>query len=311
MKKVLKIQAFKSEQSRFILKTGLKFLFVSALTTFILAVALWIVFEMNNASYISLGYLSTVPLQEAYYDFLFGVISESLIWIFIFNIIIFICGMYAGSILLRPFVMIVNQSQRIRESMEYEQANYIFRDFIILRRFSNFFFHNIYSSLKKKELFKDIEIPKDFLKIRKPPVDFVFLVNFSLINIIICTVTVIFFHELKTEVLNSLFDLSIQKLNISNKGHLNFLNAQKEILNSLVLLSVIVSASIYTALAIHLYSSVSGAAHAFFLTMKAVLKNNLNQRVHLVEYPYVRNYSRQFNKFLDYFCREIRISNKK
>jgi hypothetical protein len=72
------------------------------------------------------------------------------------------------------------------------------------------------------------------------------------------------------------------------------------IIDDTVALSIILIAIFYIALGFHLYEKVSGAAFGIFSTMRSFMKGNRFSRVHLVGYAYIRDYTRKFNKYLDY-----------
>ena len=56
----------------------------------------------------------------------------------------------------------------------------------------------------------------------------------------------------------------------------------------------------YAVLAIVLYNKVSGAAFAYFATMRSFMKGKFSSRVHLIGYSYVRNYGRDLNRYLKF-----------
>ena len=49
----------------------------------------------------------------------------------------------------------------------------------------------------------------------------------------------------------------------------------------------------------YLYGKVSIPAFGIFATMRSFISGRYASRVHLIGYPYIRNYTRTLNKYLD------------
>ena len=298
----IKGNIFKSEDSRFLVSTGFKFVSLSG----IIALQAWFFIHiqprMNYLFFKANGYSDIKSLKEAYYEFILSSVVDKSLFILIYFILLFFAGMYFGKMILRPFANIGDYSER---AMEDDEASYEvdqFSDYRLLTRFSDLFFEWVLIS-KEKKSFAPHKIPRQFLGFHKPALDRQYLINFSFILLIISLCTVISVSAVIQDLQISTVELATKTLKESSIAKSDFLKPEAffiEELNYYVIFLVII---LYSVLGIHLYQKVSGAAFGIFSTMRSFIKGNFSARVHLVGYSYVREHTRKLNKFLDSICK--------
>jgi hypothetical protein len=311
LKDNLKItKMFKSEDSKFYLKTGFKFLGVSIINSLIVYFLFWTVIELNKTFFLSQGYSGTEEFKLAYFDFVFKFIIDKISWILGFSVFVFFSGIYTASLLIRPFKSISSHCASLRDDSSIIYGPSKLSDFKVLQSFAELFFSSLRKSVKEEKV-PCVKIPDEFKQIREFNSNKVFLFNFMLFFSIICFICTWFYAASANEIHSSTLELAFKLLPANKTEIFFYLNNSRDVWYNIVVASSVITIGTYFLLARHLYTLVSGASLGYFLTMRSFLKGNFNARVHLVGYNYVRLYARHFNKYLDHFCRELKIKIKK
>ena len=173
-----------------------------------------------------------------------------------------------------------------------------FSNYKLLTRFSEFFFEFLRESRRKGEIVSN-SIPPQYTKIHKPILDWIFLLHFGILLIIISICSCVFIIDNSSILFQEMTDLAMKTLNNTTAVR-KFFASQSFVLDELVFMTVVLTSLSYIFLGLHLYGQVSGAAFGIFSTMRAFMKGNYFSRVHLVGYAYIRDYTRKLNKYLDY-----------
>jgi hypothetical protein len=265
-----------------------------------------IVIDLNNFFFETHGYVSISEFQQVFKDFIMSYVTEEiLILYFVYIIGLFFAGMYVGKILLRPFEHIGNYANEIILDDKAAYNPDFYSDFRILTRFSELFFTHFGDSIRSNKISK-MNIPNQYTKIHSPAFDRIFFFHFSLIIILISTITYAGLHVITIEIHDAIVNLAVKTLNSKKQSEaLYFITHQKEILERIQFMGVVLVAITYSALTIHLYQKVSGAAFGFFSTMRSFAKGNYSARVHLIGYVHIRQHGRSLNKYLDLIQRKL------
>lgn len=309
--KVNTSKMFKSEDSRFYLKMGFKFLGISFINTLMIYFLFSIVIDLNKTFFISQGFNGADEFKAAYYDFVYRFIIDRIPYILAFNIFTFFCGAYTASVLIRPFKTIALYCSGYREdgfSTQFEGDR--LSEYKIFQSFSELFFKRTNNSLTTKEPL-DTNIPKSYVQVRDFESNKRFIFSYLLLFSLSCILSIWFVIASANEIQSATLELAF-KLLPANKNELYvYLNNSQEIWSNIVLGILVFMVFTYFLLVKHIYGLVYGASLGYFLTMKSFLKGNYTARVHLVGFKYIRPYARHFNKYLDFFCRELKITEKK
>ena len=288
---------FKTENSRFVASVGLKVSGISLIITFAIYWFLFQVLRLNYAFFRAHGF-PEVRDDSSFFDLVIVETLDSLPGLFVFHICLFFIGSYVGWLMLRPFKTMGDYCENVLENLNYAYKVEEFSSYTLFTRFSEFFFEYLRESRRKKEILSN-SIPPQYSKIHKPVIDYIFLLHFGLLLIIVSIVSAIFIIENTGTVYASMVELATKTLK-DQASVSKYFTEQMFIMDSIFKLTIVLLTFFYTLLGFHLYSKISGASFAIFSTMRTYMKGNYSSRVHLVGYTHMREYTRKLNKYLDY-----------
>ena len=288
---------FKSDETKFIIATGLKVSTISLAINLAVYFFLLEVMRLNHVFFRAHGF-PEFSGDSTFYDYIAKEAMDNLPILFSFHIFLFFIGTYLGWIILRPFRTIGEYCEEVVHNQNAIYQVEEFSTYKLLTRFSEFFFEFIRESRKKGEIVTN-SIPPQYSKIHQPVSDRVFMLHFGILLVIISICSCLFIIENTSEIFTNMIELANKTLQ-SQKAVSTFLGEQAFILDDIVTLTVVLTTLMYVILGFHLYSKVSGAAFGIFSTMRAFMKGNHFSRVHLVGFAHVRDSTRKLNKFLDY-----------
>lgn len=290
-------RTFKADDTRFMMATGLKVSGISFGINIFIYYFLYQVLRLNSAFFNAHGFPQFAE-ESPFFDYVIMEASENFPVFLIFHVCLFFIGVYVGWLILRPFRYIGEYAEKVIDHPNTIYQNDDFSNYKLLTRFSEFFFEFLRDARKKSEL-QSSSIPPQYSGIHKPVLDYVFMLHFGLLLIIIAISSAVFIIENTTAVYQTMSDLAIKMLK-DYKATNKYLAEQMFIVDELVFLTVSLIVLFYTMLGLHLYNKVSGAAFGIFSTMRSFMKGNYSSRVHLVGYAHVRESTRKLNKYLDF-----------
>jgi hypothetical protein len=288
---------FKSDETKFIMMTGLKVSLISLAINLFVYFFLFEVLRLNHVFFRAHGF-PEFSGDTTFYDYISREAMNNLPVLFSFHIFLFFIGTYLGWLILRPFRAIGEYCEEVVSNPHAIYRVEEFNTYKLLTRFSEFFFEFIRESRKKGEIGSN-SIPPQYSKIHQPVSDKVFMLHFGILLVIICICSSLFIIENTSEIFTDMIELAGKTLKGQNSVS-RFLGEQEFILDDIVTLTIFLTTILYIILGFHLYAKVSGAAFGIFSTMRAFMKGNYFSRVHLVGYAHVRDSTRKLNKFLDY-----------
>lgn len=287
---------FKTEDTRFIMFVGLKVSGISLAISLFIYYFLFQVIRLNYAFFDAQGF----PVQDEslFFDYIMKEAMENLPILFAFHIFLFFIGTYVGWLILRPFRVIGEYCEQVIENPNALYKTDEFSNYKLLTRFSEFFFEFLREARRKGEIASN-SIPPQYSRIHKPLIDWIFLLHFGILLVIISICSSVFIIDNSSILFHDMTDLATKTLPDSVAVR-KFITNQRFILDELVFMTISLISIFYILLGFHLYSKVSGAAFGIFSTMRAFMKGNYFSRVHLVGYAYIRDYTRKLNKYLDH-----------
>jgi hypothetical protein len=301
-------KAFRKEETRFILAVGLKVTLISMAINLFIYYLVWRVLRINYAFFRALGFPDSQD-DNIFVNYVTSEALENLSVLFVFHICLFFIGVYVGWLILRPFRVLGDYCEEVLENPNAIYRVDEFSTYRLLTRFSEFFFEYLRESRKRGEISTN-SIPPQFSRIHAPVLDYVFLLHFGILLVIIAITSAVFIIENTTSILQSMMELAektLKRPDLVNK----FFSNQGFITDETIGLTVVLIVICYTLLGFHLYAKVSGAAFGIFSTMRAFMKGNYYSRVHLVGYSYIREHTRKLNKYLDYMENKFQNSTTK
>jgi hypothetical protein len=304
------LNIFKDDEARFRIITGLKIAIIPYIAAMFLFAFLWVLLRLDLIFFEAHGYMGLIQLRTAFYDYIFSTLIDYIPYFIIFTIALFVAGGYLANLLLRPFRLIGEYSEK--KALDRKDAIYnqdFFSDLKLLSTFSEFFFYVIDNAKMDKKL-SPVLIPIKYTKMHKPVFERAFFINYSLLLLLVSICAAISLYVVTVDIHEHIIQLSIRTLS-QGKNIGTFLNEQSVVLDGILVGVMSVFELMYIVLAFHLYSKVSSPAFAFFATMRAFLKGNYNSRVHLLGNYHIRNQSRKFNMYLNYLVKNLVEVKKK
>lgn len=290
-------KVFKTEDSRFYLSVGLKVSGISfGITVFVYCFVIEII-RVNYAFFKSHGF-PEFDDPSLFFNVVTDEALDNIPILLAFHIFLFFIGVYLGWLILRPFRTLGEYSEKAIDNVNAIYVVEQFNAYSLLTRFSEHFFNFLRESRKKNEMISK-SVPPQYLGIHKPVFDRVFMLHFGILLVIICLSVGIFIIENTSAVYSTMVELALSTLS-NQKSVTRYMMAQSFIVDDIAILTVTLIVISYTALALHLYTKVSGAAFGIFSTMRSFMKGNYSSRVHLLGFSYLREYTRKINKYLDY-----------
>ncbi len=295
---------FKDPEVQFRLLTSLKMTSIFLITFLVMGSYILILLGVNFVFFKANESFGIGEFESIFYDSLLGSISDFALYALMILILINVASIYISDLLLRPFRIIGAYCERqTLKSCDKDYNPDFFSELKILSQFSEFFFNSIESAAESKGLAK-VVIPKKYKKIHQPSFEGIFFFHFAfyvLGAVLMLSIGIMKFSDMLYENL-----IQLAGKTLPNSPAINFfLKEQNIIMDQITGVSLGVGIILYLVLAYHLYSRVSTPAFAFFATMRSFIKGNYQQRVHLIGYPYLRNQSRKFNKYLDWVEKEL------
>ena len=298
-------RVFKNEDTRFIMLVGVKVSGISLGVSLFVYYFLFQVSRLNYAFFEAQGF----PVQDEtlFFDYIAREALENAPVLFAFHVFLFFIGTYVGWLILRPFRVIGEYSEAVIENPNAVYKTDEFSNYKLLTRFSEFFFEFLRESRRKGEITSN-SIPPQYSRIHKPILDWIFLLHFGILLIIITICSTVFIIDNSSSLFHEMTDLAMKTLQDPTAVR-KYFTKQLFILDELVFMTISLTSFFYILLGFHLYGMVAGAAFGIFSTMRAFMKGNYFSRVHLVGYAYIRDYTRKLNKYLDYLENNL-IKNK-
>jgi hypothetical protein len=288
---------FKSDETKFIIFTGMKVSGISLGINVFVSFCLLEIMRLNHVFFKANGF-PDLGEDTVFYDYITKEALNNIPILFSFHVFLFFIGTYIGWLILRPFRTIGDYCENVISNPNLIYTVEEFNTYKLLTRFSEFFFEFVREARRKGEITTN-SIPPQYSKIHQPVSDRIFMLHFGILLVIVSICTSLFVIENTSEIFNNMIELADKTLS-NDKIVSKFLGEQDFVLDDMVNMSISLTAILYIILGFHLYAKVSGAAFGIFSTMRAFMKGNHFSRVHLVGYAHVRDSTRKLNKFLDY-----------
>jgi hypothetical protein len=294
---------FNSDASQFELQNAMQMtLILTAILAFFFY-QLWILIYFNTIVFESFSVVNVTEVRGAMLDFIFSAVISEAPMIFGCYILVFFMGIYISSFMTRPFRDLSDYSRLVIDKPNTEYIPDYFSDYKYLTRFAEHFFSTV-KKIKNRSELDNSYVSKYYAKIHSPMVDKNFILHFLLLMMIPCVATSIISVQVAEGVLEQVNLLSLNHFKSSNQILVilaNQISIMDNILYSLVVLSVV----LYVLLSFSMYQKVSGATFAVFSTLRSFLKGNPSARVHLIGHKYLREHTRNINKYLEHLDKNL------
>ena len=106
-------KVFSDQESRFRFSVSLKLTLIPLISSLIMGFFLMTILKINLIFFEANGFLGVDALREAYYDFVLSSSKETMLIFFLIFIFIFFMGIYISELMLRPFRLIGDYSEKM------------------------------------------------------------------------------------------------------------------------------------------------------------------------------------------------------
>lgn len=298
-------RAFSTDESRFIVITGLQVMVVPLISTLFVGMIFWFFLHLDYVFFEAQSLPRIDELKGVFLDYLVSQVLFYIPFMALFFVSLFFIGTYLATLLIRPFEVIGDYCEK--KMLGTQQPEYrpdMFSELKLLMRFTEFFFSYVENVEKNKKI-ELATIPPYYTRIRGPIFETAFFVNFCLFMGMVGFGVSYFIFSIASDFQEGLIALSFKSINVSGQGNVirHFLSQQGELLEVALWVSMGMLAGAYFLLALYLYAGISQAAFAVFSTMRSFMRGNLDSRVHLIGHGHLRKHTRALNKYLDYLKR--------
>jgi hypothetical protein len=298
---------YRNDEARFRLSTTLKITLIPLVTIMIMWSFILIILRMDLLFFDAHDMSDIALFKETYYQFVITTTIDQWHLVGSMLIILVFVGIYISNLFLRPFGLIKKYCENFVEGNTTSYDPDFFTDLKLLTSFSEYFFNYMENVCKSGKLEKAI-IPDKYGRIHSPVFEKDFFIQFSFLIILTSIIMTVFLNNAAVNIHDGIINLAHQTLNTTNLIKY-YLEKQTYIIDDILIWVNVVHIILYFCLAIHLYGKISAPAFGIFATMRAFIKGQYKQRVHLIGYYYLRPHCRSINKYLDYIEKNYKVND--
>jgi len=294
---------WKDEEAKFRIATALKMTAIPFMSFIIMSALFWLLLKMNFSFFKANEFRGIEAFEEVFFHFINQALLEVIPYAALLMVFVNLTAIYVSDILLRPFRLIGEYCEGRNNSKDVSYNPDFFTDLKLLSQFSEYFFSCMETAEKNNKLGL-VVVPKKYVKIHKPVFEATFFLHYALFILASLLAVSIALYAFGNGLHSNLIVLAEQTL--PNNPAINYyLSQQKETIDVMITFVLVISTFLYMGLASHLYYKVAAPSFAIFATMRAFLKGNHDQRVHLIGFSYLRNQTRKLNKYLDWVQKSL------
>jgi hypothetical protein len=269
---------FSSQDSKYFIKTAFKITLVPLLSFSIIFYSLWNILEMNYSFFVANGFAEGADFKEAFVDKVLININEYFIYFGIIIAGVFMGGLLVAHLALRPFEEIQAFSESLQEDPDLEfEVNKINSKKIIYQGAMAFFDYLKYASMGERVNGDDL-IPEKLKKLKSPPTDKIFVMQYIAIVTIIALVTNIVFYMFTTELYQEIVSAGVDLLK-GNKVISKFMTLQEGVLFNIYASAMALNVILYLGLSKNIIKAVDGVSYAFCRDFMQILKGDHKKRI--------------------------------
>lgn len=269
---------FKSQDSKYFIKTASKITSVPLISFSIIFYSLWNVLEMNYSFFVANGFTEGPEFKEAFIDKVLLNINEYFIYFGIIVTGVFMAGLLISHLALRVFEEIEFFCYEVQDDPDAEfEVNKMNSKKIIYQGAAAFF---EYLKLLRNSEQVDNEqlLPDSLVNMSKPKTDKIFLIQYiSIVTVIVLITNIVFFtftNKLYQEIVSAGIDLLKGNLVIAK-----FMQSQESILFNIYAVAMGLNAILYLGLSKNIIKSVDGVSYAFCRDFIQIVQGNHKKRI--------------------------------
>lgn len=284
-------QLFKSQDSKYTLKTALLVTAVPLVMLALIVYSIWLLIVLNHSYFISNGFPLADESKENFILFLLGSQLDYLPYVGLFFILVFFTGVFIAYIVLRPFNQVVEMCEK---SPEESLRSYGLNDKKAMVKLGRFICEYRLSKLKKTQLV----IPVDIEKAKGPMLDLVFYFQFFILIGTLTVFTIISIYFFTLQLHDSIVTAAVTTLKAS-QGMRIFLASQSDVLDVTIILASILTILLYIVISRMIIGKIEGVTYGYLRDVRDVAHGLTAKRLHpRAEDPGIQA-SVSINKLLD------------
>ena len=268
---------FKSQDSKYFLKTAFKVTSVPFITTLLLAYSLWLYVELNYSFFLANGFADGPEMKEAFWDNLLTSQIDYLPYLGLFFVGVFFLGLFLAHLVLRPFTYVRNMCEDILKGQAFEAEKGFLNAKKMVVKASLVFF----DYLGKQERDEDEEefgFPEELDKIHGPRPDGVFYLQYGLFLLILATLTSFASYFTLYHLHESMVTAALEMLKPSTSLNL-FLTSQQTHLDIIVLLMTGITVFIYMLIARGIIREIEGVSYSYLRDIRDITSGDHARRL--------------------------------
>ncbi len=258
---------------------------------------------MTHIYFESNGLMVSNDLREAFFD---SILQESLYMVpyaGVFMTALFFLGHYISHLLLRPFKFISDYTLKIYQGPDQAFSPDYISEFKLPISFGVHFFEFLNQGRKNKTL-SATEVGSRYARINRPIFDSVFFIHYSLLLGLACVIASWGLYLFTVDMHANIVELSLKSLKQNNLSLVHFLNGQKEILETVIMFTSLLTVACYAYIGKSIVEKVNGVSYNFFKTMRDFMQGNFSARVVLRKNDPAHSYANSFNTLLDHVVKD-------
>jgi len=293
------VQLYTQLDSKYSLRTALKFAAVPIVSLLFLAYMLWVFMSMTHVFFEANGYLEVAALREAFFDYLVSDLIEKLPFVGAYFCFLFVMGYYFSRLLLHPFkVTGIYCEKKIKDKNHIYVPGGPLIDLKLITNFSSVFFSFI-DEVDKNGKFEKRNLDARYKNVQKPVLDKIYFLHFLILVFIITSLSAVGLYVLSVDLHGRIVELAIQTLSTPSKSLGHFLSAQKDILATVQWGAIALMFFMYTILSYFLIKQMSGVSYSYFTSMRKIMDGEPKARISIRDNNPGHLYAYYFNKYMD------------
>lgn len=271
---------FKSQDSKYFIKTAFKITLVPLISFSIIFYSLWNVLEMNFSFFVANGFSSGPEFKEAFVDQVLLNINDYFIYFAIIITGVFMGGLLISHLALRAFEEIEDFCQEAIEDpdAEFELNKLNLNAQKTIYKGAAAFFEYIKFLRNGSHVDGEELLPQSIINMKKPSTDKVFLFQYIAVISIITLVTNIVFYTFTNELYQEIVSAGISLLK-GNQVVAKFMQSQESTLFNIYAVAMGLNIVLYLGLSKNIIKAVDGVSYAFCRDFIQILKGNHQKRI--------------------------------
>lgn len=267
---------FKSQDSKFFIKTAILITSVPLLTLSLIIYSLYLYIDMNYAFYLSLGYSNDPQLRSAFFDQIMLSLLDFFPWIALFLCSVFFLGLLISHLILKPFKLV---AMMCKEYAKNKNAVFVFdtlnRQKLIIRcgyLLIDFCKHRDQGNKG------EFVMPASLKKITSPVPDYVFYMQYFAFMLILNGITIVSTFFCIQQIQQSIITNAITLFKMDNKVTL-YLSNQQDSTNTIFMACIVFSIVLYTLLSKKIITDIEGVSFGYLRDIRHIVSGNFNIRL--------------------------------